>query len=291
MAFSAALHLDRLEETIAEFRRALAQPLLVPIRVISTDQYGVSTMELLQEDLPFGSPFFSKTKVFDHPNVHSVRFLRWPVPHFLIVGTVDGVMSAIRRRYTYFIQYHAIALFKQESADSLVFCDPIPRHQRDLQLLPSLRDVPDLEPATHPVSPHQCGARHSPDTSTSLLRSPEPLPWQPTVRSAVPADSQITAPDYDDWDSEPDVVDPIPPINFRPYDATIDGHLYQAPTPPPINGTTQTTDLLTPTNPPKLPVDHELPCRPSDPTDPPTSSPSGTEPFVKLKNRFFKLFK
>jgi hypothetical protein len=76
MAFSAELHLDRLEETIAEFRRALAQPLLVPIRVVSTDHSGISTMELLQEDLPFGSPFFSRTKVFDHPNVLSVRFLR-----------------------------------------------------------------------------------------------------------------------------------------------------------------------------------------------------------------------
>jgi hypothetical protein len=103
MAFSAELHLDRLEQTIAEFRRALAQPLLVPIWVISTDHSGISTMELLQEDLLFGSPFFSKTKVFDHPNVLSVRFLRWPVPHFLIVETVDGVLSAMRRRYTYFI--------------------------------------------------------------------------------------------------------------------------------------------------------------------------------------------
>jgi hypothetical protein len=101
-------------------------------------------MEILQEDLPFGSPFFSMTSVFSHPDVRSVQFLKWPVPHFLIVGTVDGVQSAMRRRYAFFIQHHAVALFKQESADSLI--SRAPRHLPDLQHTSSLCDVPELEP-------------------------------------------------------------------------------------------------------------------------------------------------
>jgi hypothetical protein len=100
MAFSSDLQLQRLEQSIADFRRALAQPLLVPIRIVATDASGISTMELLQEDLPFWSPSFCKTKVFDHPNVLSVQFLTWPTPHFFIVGTVEGVLSAMRRRYS-----------------------------------------------------------------------------------------------------------------------------------------------------------------------------------------------
>jgi hypothetical protein len=96
----------------------------------------------------------------------------------------------------------------------------------------------------------------------------------------------------DGWGSDPD-----------PVDSDTAEQLYTPPTPPPIELTVDTTSsaippiteetdlILTPTEPPQPPVDQELPCRPSDPTDPPTSTSSGTDPFVKLKNRFFKLFK
>jgi hypothetical protein len=42
MAFAAEIHLDRLEEAVAEFRLALQQPLLIKMRVLSTDEAGVS---------------------------------------------------------------------------------------------------------------------------------------------------------------------------------------------------------------------------------------------------------
>jgi hypothetical protein len=101
MAFASELQLERLERTIADFRRALQLPLLVPLRIVDTDDTGISTMELLQTDLPFPSPSFAKLKVFQHPNVLSVCFLTRPVPHFVIKGTIEGVMSAMRRRYAF----------------------------------------------------------------------------------------------------------------------------------------------------------------------------------------------
>jgi hypothetical protein len=147
MAFTNYQQLQRLEQSIADFRRALAQPLLVPVRTVATDASGISTMEILQEDLPFWSPSFCKTRVFDYPNVLTVEFLTWPTPHFFIVGTIEGVLSAMRRRYTYFIQQHAIALFKKESADSLIFIPPQPVPpitcgQPD-SLMPDLDPIPD----------------------------------------------------------------------------------------------------------------------------------------------------
>jgi hypothetical protein len=113
MAFVAEVHLERLEEAITELHLAMQQPLLINMRVLSTNTAGISCIEVLQEDLPFGSPFFCKTKVFDHPDVRSVDFHHWPVPHYLIVGTVEGVLSAMRRRFAYFIQLHACDSLKR----------------------------------------------------------------------------------------------------------------------------------------------------------------------------------
>jgi hypothetical protein len=157
MAFASQSYLFRLEESIAAYRRVLAQPLLVPLRIIATDAFGISTMELLLEDLPFGSPSFCQTKIFDHPNVLSATFEKRPTPHYILVGTIDGVLSAMRRRYTYFIQQNAIALFKKESADSLIFIPPRPTqptYGRPYSLMPDLETLPtdlysampDLEP-------------------------------------------------------------------------------------------------------------------------------------------------
>jgi hypothetical protein len=120
MAICGELHLQRLEEAINELRLALQQPHLINMRVISTDAHGMSCIEVLQEDLPFGSPFFTKTSVFSHPDVRSVEFRTWPLPHFWIIGTVEGVQSAMRRRFGYFIQLHATRFFKEVSIDSLI---------------------------------------------------------------------------------------------------------------------------------------------------------------------------
>jgi hypothetical protein len=120
MALSGEFYLDQLEVAINELRLALQQPYLIKMRIISTDAQGVSCIEVLQEDLPFGSPFFTKTSVFDHPDVRSVEFRTWPLPHFWIIGTVEGVQSAMKRHFGYFIQLHAVRFFKQISADSLI---------------------------------------------------------------------------------------------------------------------------------------------------------------------------
>jgi hypothetical protein len=280
MAFASELQLERLEQTIAEFRRALAQPLLVPLRVIATDASGISTMELLQEDLPFTSPFFNKTKVFDHPNVLSVRFLTWPLPHFLITGTVEGVLSAMRRRYAFFILQHANALFKQESADSLIYRQPRPLQLSDDQLYFSLRDIPELE---------------------FVPRRPSTQPTLPPSRYQQPCANC----DTDDWDSDPDTVDPIPTVNFRPYNSITDAHLYKPPTPPPMDDLPSTLpfiaeeeedeeepdcpmDLTTPIDPPTvIPEVH-----PDTPHDPPTPSRfRGLEAFHKIRQKFQLLFK
>jgi hypothetical protein len=279
MAFASQLQLERLEQTIADFRRALAQPLLVPLRVITTDASGISTMELLQEDLPFTSPFFNKTKVFDHPNVLSVRFLTWPLPHFLIVGTVEGVLSAMRRRYTFFILQHANALFKQESADSLIYRQPRPLQLSDDQLYFSLRDIPDLE---------------------FVPRRP---PTQPTLPCANC--------DIDDWDSDPDTVDPIPTVNFRPYNSITDAHLYKPPTPPPMEEPPSTLPFiqeeseteedddanepdtpmdLIPSNPPVPLHAQDVANRPLDPTFPPISLQPG-KVLSQFKLKIINFFK
>jgi hypothetical protein len=177
-SFTANQFLQRLERSVSDYRRALAQPLLVPVRIVATDASGISTMEVLQKDLPFGSPSFCKTRVFEHPNVSSVEFLTWPTPHFLITGTIDGVLSAMRRRYTYFIKQHAIALFKRESADSLIFIQPRPT-EPDHGL--SYSDLPDLEPI------------------------PTDFETQPCYNCTTFATTDTTT------------VDPIPTIDFRPY--------------------------------------------------------------------------
>jgi hypothetical protein len=135
-------------------------------------------MEVLHSDLPFWSPFFTKTEIFNHPDVKRVQFLRSPVPHYFIIGTVDGVQSAMRRRYTYFILKHAMDLFKQESADSLI--------SRVTPSTSSLRTLPDLEP----IPLYQ-----NPDTSSTIsLPTAEP--------SSQDAD--------DSWD-----FNVIPTINYR----------------------------------------------------------------------------
>jgi hypothetical protein len=151
MAIYGELYLQQLEDTISEFRLALQQPNLISMRVILTDAQGVSCIEVLQEDLPYGSKFFSKTSVFSHPDVRSVEFRTWPLPHFWIIGTVAGVESAMRRRFAYFIQLHATHFFKAVSAVSLI-------SRPYVHLLPalwasvrtpsqqSLSSVPPLEP-------------------------------------------------------------------------------------------------------------------------------------------------
>jgi hypothetical protein len=284
MAFASELQLERLEQTIAEFRRALAQPLLVPLRVIATDASGISTMELLQEDLPFTSPFFNKTKVFDHPNVLSVRFLTWPLPHFLITGTVEGVLSAMRRRYAFFILQHANALFKQESADSLIYRQPRPLQLSDDQLYFSLRDIPELE----------------------FVPRPSTQPTLPPSRYQQPCANCAT----DDWDSDPEPVDPIPTINFRPYDPTTDAHLYTPPTPPPMEEPPSTLPFIQeeseteedhddepdipmdpiPSNPPVPLLAQDVTNRPLDPTFPPISLQPG-KILSQLKLKILNFFK
>jgi hypothetical protein len=118
-------------------------------------------------------------------------------------------------------------------------------------------------------------------------------------------------------------MDPIPTIDFRPFDSTIDAHLYRPPTPPPttdssvltpIEETSETssmdhTTLITPLNPPptlpEVSIDPIIPVNP--PTDPPTPelalqpvTPSdpplppkqmGLQTFQKIKLKFLFLFK
>jgi hypothetical protein len=59
MAISGEFYLDQIEDAINELRLALQQPHLIKMRIISTDTQGVSCIEVLQEDLRFGSPFFT----------------------------------------------------------------------------------------------------------------------------------------------------------------------------------------------------------------------------------------
>jgi hypothetical protein len=189
---------------------------------------------------------FHKTSVFDHPDVRSVEFHHWPVPHYFIVGMVEGVLSAMRRRFTYFIQLHAVRLFKEVSADSLISRPnahllPASLIQHPLSVsrahLPSLRFLPQLEPipslrSTNPVSSNS---------------SSEGSCWGPPT---------YTDNEADDWD--PEVRDVIPPINYRRYDPAIDGELYTPPTPPPVDAPTdEPNDLLTPINPPVAPMEPE----------------------------------
>jgi hypothetical protein len=223
MAICGDLHLQRLEEAINELRLALQQPHLINMRVISTDAQGVSCIEVLQEDLPFGSPFFSKTSVFSHPDVRSVEFRTWTLPHFWIIGTVEGVQSAMRRWFAYFIQLHATRFFKEVSADSLISrpnAHLLPAIWASLTQRPPQSSQPSLSqlPPLEPIPP----AMHS--ASSSSLGSC----WGPSFHS-----------DYDaeEWNSEPTEtvdVDPIPKIDFRPFDLTIDAHLYRPPTLPPM---------------------------------------------------------
>jgi hypothetical protein len=291
MAFASEMHLQRLEESIAAYSRALAQPLIVPLRIVDTDASGISTMKLLQEDLPFGSPSFYKTKVFDHPNVLSATFLTWPTPHFVIVGTVDGVLSAMRRRYSYFIQQNAIALFKQESADSLIFRPPRPLSDNQLHL--SIRDVPDLEPVP-------------PMTYTQPMTSTPPSRYDILL-------STIRKNTWDsDFDSEPNYghLD----VNFRPYDPTIDPPRLRPFTttsmdddPPStlpfvqdetdseddLDDHTTPIDLVphTPPLPPIPPTQTEETPGPSQPTCPPNPQQTGNQNFFKIKNIFLNFFK
>jgi hypothetical protein len=119
MAFCGEHQLQQLEDSIAVLRLALSEPEFFNMRVISTNMEGVSEIEVLQRDLPFRSPFFTKTLAFDHPDIQTVEFRTWPLPHFWIIGTVQGVKSAMLRRYAYFIQREAVS-FKEVSADSLI---------------------------------------------------------------------------------------------------------------------------------------------------------------------------
>jgi hypothetical protein len=50
-------------------------------------------MEVLATDVPFSSPYFRKTNIFDHPDVRSVEYGLSPLPHYYIVGTPQAVNS------------------------------------------------------------------------------------------------------------------------------------------------------------------------------------------------------
>jgi hypothetical protein len=212
---------------------------------------GVSEIEVLQRDLPFSSPFFTKTSVFDHPDIETVEFRTWPLPHFGIIGTAQGVKSAMLRRYAYFIQWEAVSFFKEVSADSLI-------SRKGSHLLPALWECARLQA--------KLPKRHT------TLPTLEPIPL--AMRSAAsralgPCRDPSVKGNYDleEWDSEPP-VDPIPKVSFRRYDPTTDFHTYRPPTPTPLD----TLPFIDEDS--DNPEDDE-PATFSDPTtlDPPTTPP------------------
>jgi hypothetical protein len=289
MAFASEIHLLRLEVSIAAYRRALAQPLIVPLRIVATDVSGISTMELLQKDLPFGSPSFCKTKIFDHPNVLSATFVTRPTPHFILVGTIDGVLSAMRRRYSYFIQQNAIALFKQESADSLIFRPPRPSQPTDGQLYSTMTDIPDLEPIPTDI----------PDL--------EPIP----TMSAIPSTTFTPLTRHDKilmtihthmWDSDFEydpTIDRLQPSTPLPQTSTDDDPYNTLPYIPEDTESDDDPDDLgdptdpapsTPPLPPAPPASAPDTHGPSKPTCPPDLSPPGNQTFAKLKLKILNFF-
>jgi hypothetical protein len=232
MAFCGEYVLEQLEGSIAALRLAASEPQFVNMRVISTNIEGVSEIEVLQRDLPFSSPLFTKTKVFDHPDIEKVEFRHWPNPHFHIIGTVQGVKSAMLRRYAYFIQREAVSFFKMVSADSLI-------SRKGSHLLPGLWECAKLQ-AKQAQLPKTTEHRYVQSLKTI------PLAFQSPAARALGPD--VTLPPLTE-------LEPIPQVSFRKYDKATDKHISicrpKTPTPK-----TNIKDFF------KLPTDPD-----SDPTD------------------------
>jgi hypothetical protein len=119
----------------------------------------------------------------------------------------------------------------------------------------------------------------------------------------------------EEWDSEPanpEIVDPIPKVSFRPYDPITDAHLYRPPTPPPLeelpsklpyieeeSDTPEEEEQDFPMDPktlinppPTPPVDLQLTLSPPHPVDPPSPPKQiGIHVFQKIKLKFPFIFK
>jgi hypothetical protein len=230
MAFFGEYMLDQLEGSIAALRLAASEPDFIPMRVLSQNQEGVCEIEVLQRDLPFTSPFFTKTSVFDHPDIEKVEFRHWPNPHFHIIGTVQGVKSAMLRRYAYFIQREAVSFFKMVSTDSLI-------SRKGSHLLPGRWECAKLQamlPKTTTEHKYVAGLKSM------------PLAFQSPVDRVLGPD--LTLPPLP-------LLEPIPQVSFRTYDPATDSHIPicrpKTPTP-----RTDLKDFF------KLPTESE-----SDPTD------------------------
>jgi hypothetical protein len=253
MAFFGEHLIDRLEGAIAALRLASSEPEFINMRVITTNEEGMCEIEILQQDLPFFSPFFTRTKVFDHPDVEKVEFKSYPVPHFRIIGTVQGVQSAMLRRYAYFIQREAVSFFKAVSADSLV-------SRKGSHLLPELWKCAKLQAQLPPKT-----------TRYSSLPALEPIPL--AMRSAA---SRALGPDPAPSQTPP--ADLIPEVSFRKYDPTIDSHINRPKTPTP------TTDIPETDTPDTLPFtdDWDTTDDEDDPVDPTPLIPPNTPPKDRL---------
>jgi hypothetical protein len=230
MAFCGEYMIEQLEQSIAALRLAASEPDFINMRILSTNQEGVCEIEVLQRDLPFTSPFFTKTSVFEHPDIDKVEFRHWPNPHFWIIGTVQGVKSAMLRRYAYFIQREAVSFFKAVSSGSLI-------SRKGSHLLPGRWECARMQaklPKKTVTYDHLPGLER-------LGRIP--LAIQSAASRAIGPDPQT---------SQTPTVDPIPQVNFRRFDQTID-KICRPKTPTP------TTDFST------LPTIHE--------TDPPDTLP------------------
>jgi hypothetical protein len=228
------------------------------MRVISTNEEGICEIEILQQDLPFFSPFFTRTKVFDHPDVETVEFRSYPVPHFWIIGTVQGVKSAMLRRYAYFIQREAVSFFKLVSADSLV-------SRKGSHLLPEKWKCARLQ-AKLPKKTNRY----------SSLPALEPIPL--AMRSAA---SRALGPDPEPSQTPP--ADPIPKVSFRRYDPTIDSHIDRPKTPTPMTDRSTLPTIQETDTPDTLPFtdDWDTTDDEDDPADPTTLIP----PITPSKDR------
>jgi hypothetical protein len=293
MAFCGEYYLQQLEDSIGVLRLALSEPEFINMRVISTNIEGISEIEVLQRDLPFTSPLFTKTSVFDHPDIKTVEFRTWPLPHFWIIGTVQGVKSAMLRRYAYFIQWEAVSFFKQVSADSLI-------SRQGSHLLPALWKMAKLQAALPqrrrdipPLEPIPTAMRSAASSSLGSCRGP-------SVKSNY---------DLEEWDPEPpktQTVDPIPKVSFRRYDPTIDLHIYRPPTPTPLDTLSFieedsdtpeddqpaiSTDPATLNPPPTPPVDIPTPSLPHPVHPPSPPLQTGNPLFSKIRLKFPSIFK
>jgi hypothetical protein len=165
-------------------------------------------MEILQQDVPFSNPFFVKPTIFSHPDVIKVQFRRTPTPHYYVEGTVQGVESAMCRRFTYFISRHTAELFKQVSADSRISHLSKLQQQRP-PFLPDLEPIPTRDPI--------------PSLMSLNLQKPLLMPLPQRSRTPSPNLPPISEyPDSGEWEDADDQEDPISEVHYCP----------QSPTPP-----------------------------------------------------------